>query len=148
MNEWPRAATWLNTVLGGEPEGGGLGMDPIATVTGVHEHPAPQGVTFPIITFQVEPEEDVTVVGEDRVWAEFRVLVTAIGEGQSTLGLAPIADEIDARLHGAEFGLAGDDAMVVSSVRDRPFSLPILEEGKSYRRLGGYFRLIVQPLST
>ena len=71
---------------------------PIAGVTGVYEHPAPQLSVYPLITVQQQSELDLEVINAHRVWAEFLFLVRVIGQTASTLSLKAIADEIQGRL--------------------------------------------------
>lgn len=138
MNEYPRAAKWLYGVLTSPPISG------IATVG---EHPIPQGKPYPGITYQLQGSDDLTVVGEARVWAEFQMLVTAVGQTQSTESLRTAADAIDARLHGLHgtYGPAGD-AAVISSTRISVFHTDEINDGVPYRRLGGIYSLLVQPI--
>lgn len=136
MNEYPRAAKWLYQTLT---------TPPIPGIRTVSEHPAPQGSPRPTITFLLQAPDDLTVVGEDRVWAAFLMLVTAIDQTESTASLRPYADEIDRRLHGTD-GVA-DDARVISSVRLSAFHADEVDDGVPYRRLGGLYELLVQPLN-
>ncbi len=133
MNEYPRASDWLNTVLAG-----------ISGVNTICEHPVPQGQPYPAITWSVQASDDMTVVGESRVWAEFLMLVTAVDQTRSTLALQSIADAIDLALHGTTGDVA--DASVISSVRISPFQDSDIADGVPYRRLGGLYSLLVQPL--
>lgn len=136
MNEYPRLAKWLYTTLT---------TPPIPGIKTVSEHPAPQGSLRPTITFLLQAPDDLTVVGEDRVWATFVMLVTATNQTESTASLKPYADEIDKRLHGTD-GVA-DDARIISSVRLSAFQSDELNDGVPYRRLGGIYELLVQPLN-
>lgn len=136
MNEYPRAIKWLYQVLTSPA---------ISGVAIVSEHPAPQGSTGPWLTYALQAPDDLTVVGEDRVWAEFQMLVTVTDQTESTYALMPIADEIDSRLHGADGTV--DDAAVISSVRLNAFHADELDDGVPYRRLGGIYALLVQPIN-
>lgn len=136
MNEYPRAARWLHDVLT---------TPPIAGIATVGEHPIPQGLPYPGITYQLQASDDVTVVGEARVWAEFLMVVTAVGQTQSTESLKDAADAIDTRLHGTTGDV--DDASVISSVRVSVYHTDELNDGVPYRRLGGIYALLVQPLN-
>lgn len=135
FSEYPRAATWLTTVLTTPPITGLTG--------GVHEHPGPQGSVYPMVTFQQQSEVDLSVINAHRVWAEFLILVRVIGQTASTVSLEAIADEIDARLHRVSGTTT--DAQVISSVRESSFHMAEAVQGVEYRHLGGLYQLLVQP---
>lgn len=133
--EYPEAAEWITGLLTGTP---------IAGVTAVQEHPAQELSTFPLITFsQQAPSVDVMVINGNRVWSELVFLVTAIAKGESTKALKAIATEIDARLHRASG--TSTDGRILESVRTGGFQASELDNGVQYRRLGGFYQLIVQP---
>jgi hypothetical protein len=136
VNEYPRAQRWLYQTLT---------TPPITGVGTVSEHPAPQGSPQPVITYSLQAPDDLMVVGEDRVWAAMLMLVTVSKATESTRSLMAIADEIDRRLHGAD-GVA-DDGRVISSVRQTLFHADEINDGVQYRRLGGIYELLVQPLN-
>lgn len=113
---------------------------------GWHEHPAPEGTTFPYGTFQVQAGvEDIDAVGSRRIWEEVLLLVRVIREGRSTVALKTAADRMDTLLHRASG--TTDQGRVLSCVRDGVFHLPELSQGKSYRHLGGFYRVLAQPLA-
>lgn len=136
MNEYPRAQRWLYQTLT---------TPPITGVGTVSEHPAPQSAPKPVITYQLQAPDDLMVVGEDRVWAAMLMLVTVSNATESTRSLMAIADEMDRRLHGAQ-GVA-DDGRIISCVRQTVFHTDELNDGVPYRRLGGLYELLVQPLN-
>jgi hypothetical protein len=136
MNEYVSAATWLTETLT---------TPPIAGVTAVCEHPAPQLSVYPLITFQQQSELDLEVINAHRVWAEFQFLVRVIGQTASSLDLKAIADEIDARLHRTSGTTS--DSQVISSTRKYVFHMPEEAQGVEYRHLGGLYELLVQPLN-
>lgn len=133
INEYTRASRWLATTLDG-----------ITDVTGIYEAAAPQDATFPCITFDQAEAEDLTVVGENRVWAAFTFQVVAVTKGLSTLAIEAIADAIDSRLHRGSGTTS--DGRVVQSTRLEPFHDRPIEDGVTYVRLGGLYQLLVQPL--
>ena len=136
MNEYVSAMAWITATLT---------TPPIAGVTGVYEHPAPQLSVYPLITVQQQSELDLEVINAHRVWAEFIFLVRVIGQTASTLSLKAIADEIDARLHRTSGTTS--DSQVISSTRISVFHMPEEAQGVEYRHLGGLYELLVQPLS-
>lgn len=135
MNEYPRAARWLYDVLTDPP---------IAGIETVGEHPIPQGGLYPGITFTLQASDDLSVIGEIRVWAEFLMLVTAVAQTQSTESLKVAADAIDLRLQATTGNVS--DASIISSTRVSSFHSDETIDGISYRRLGGIYSLLVQPL--
>ncbi len=138
MNEYPRAAEWLYATLHGDSA-------LMAAVSGIYEHPAPQGSTYPVVTFQQQAEVDVEVIDANRVWAEFTILVRVIGQTASTASLKAAADRLDALLHRVSGVTA--DSQVISCVRTEVFHLAEEVNGVSYRHLGGLYSLLVQPLN-
>lgn len=134
INEYTRAARWIAATLDG-----------ISDVSGIYEAPAPQDAAFPCITFDQTEADDITEVAAHRIAADFLFRVLAVTKGQSTLALEAIADDIDSRLHRA----AGttSDGRVLASVRIGPFHDRPVEDGVTYVRLGGLYRLLVQPLN-
>ena len=113
---------------------------------GWHEHPAPQGTAFRYGTFQVQaPPDDVVAVGAHRVLEDVLLLVRLIDQGRSVTALKPAADRLDTLLHRASG--TTDAGRVISCVREGVFYLPEAIDGKHYRHLGGFYRVLAQPLS-
>lgn len=118
---------------------------PITTIDGhVYEHPGPADSPARAITMTVQAATDLTVIGEERVWASALMAVTARDQTESTWSLKDVADEIDARLHGTDAVLDGLMA-VISSTRVDPIQIAELVDGVPYRRLGGLYELLIQP---
>lgn len=134
--EYPEAAEWITTVLTTPPITGLTG--------GVQEHPAQELGAYPVVTFAQHAWTDVEVIDGHRVWSDLLMLVTAISKGESTKALKAIATEIDARLHRASGTTT--DGQIIESVRQGGFNDSTVESGISYRRLGGFYALIVQPI--
>ena len=110
----------------------------------VDEHPGVELGVYPRITFSEAAWTDVSVINGVRVWSEVLLLVHAIWRGESTLALRAAAKAIDARLHRSS-GLTSE-AQILECVRQGGFTAQDVEGGISYRRLGGYYLLTVQPL--
>ena len=138
MAEYVVAAEWLDATLRGDTA-------LMAEVTDICEHPAPQDAVYPLVTFALHHAEDTMVVGEHRVWADLLMLITVVGQTASTKALQAAAVRIDALLHRASGTTA--DGQIVSSWRTESFALPDEYEGIQYRRLGGFYELLVQPLN-
>jgi len=138
MAEYLVAAEWLYGTLHGDTPL----MD---VVTDVVEHPGPQDAVYPICTFALHSATDVAEVAEHRIWAQLLMLVTVIGQTTSTLDLKAAAIRIDALLHRTSGSVS--DGQVISSVRREEFYAPDQYEGIQYRRIGGMYELLVQPLN-
>lgn len=142
---YPRAAKWIYEQL--------TTPAPIDGVLDVYEFNAPEGVTNASsvwITFEpLDPGADLAEVAAHRIWTEFAILVQAVTRGRSTQALAAIVDEIDERLHRKDGVI--DDARVLSCTRQEDAGSEVpeseLRQGVEYRRLGGTYNLLVQPLN-
>lgn len=146
MNAYTRAARWLFAQLT-EPEPiEGIGL-------AVYEANAPEGETTAeskFITFEaLDPGSDVAEVSAHRIWTEYTFLVQAVTRGRSTQALEDIVDAIDDRLH-RKSGVI-DDARVLFCSRQEDAGSEIpeseLRQGVEYRRLGGAYNLLIQPLN-
>lgn len=139
---YDRATAWLHDTLTTPPITG--------VADAVYEDSAPQGKTTRSsvwIEFEaLAPGGDVGEVGDSRIWTEYAFVVRAVTRGRDTHALAPVADEIDARLHRAD-GAAGDDGQVIRSSRTQEHHDSWTDEGVEFRSLGGQFNLLVAPLS-
>lgn len=135
FSEYPEAAEFIFTQLTDPPIDGFEGL--------VEEHPGSEGSPWPRITFQETAWDDVTEVAENRVWSELLFLVTGGSKGASTKALKALATAIDARLHRVSGTTT--DGQVISCVRRGGFQLGEQDAGVNYRRLGGYYSVLVQP---
>lgn len=117
----------------------------LAAVVGtrVYADQAPQttpAVTMPVVVFQWQGGADLMVIGGVRVWTNAVYLIRGIDEAQTWGGdLKTIADRIDAVLHRGSGTNA--DGVVYAAVREQPFRMPETAGGKSYRHLGGLYRI-------
>ena len=139
MNELPRIAEWLYSVLGpvatahGLTHSAGAGTRPRA-----REGVAAAGWAFPSIIYQLQsPGSDLSAL-EGRLWATPLYLVKVIGRVASWGTLAPIADDIDAALHKAR-GLV--EGRRIEASRESPFSLIEHPDNVEFRHLGGLYRI-------
>ena len=134
INELTRATQWLYTTLIG-----GL------VASRVYEGIAPAGTDGPYIVYSLQsPGNDVIVVGGARITATPLFLVKAVAKVKSWSTLAPIADQIDTRLHDASGTVTG--GVILSSMREQPFSLIEVTDGVQYQHLGGLYRIRVQAV--
>ncbi len=113
------------------------------------ENPAPSqdetgaAITLPFVAFDLSFNPDTHFTGNVRVWSEQEATVRAIGKGPGRSALIPIADQIDARLHGVVNVLLSDGATIVDCRRLFPVDYTTVEGGTTYRHLGGVYRFRV-----
>ena len=140
--------SWIYQVLAGDPA-----LDALAggSVEGrVWPGIAPSGTPEPYIIVSLQASRDVNGLGSGlaRIFSRVSYQVVAMGPAITLGPLNAWAARIDALLHGKSGTLLDDDlsvlGRVLSSVRERPFTLPETVQGRQYRRLGGIYRLEIQ----
>lgn len=137
MSELNAADKWIYTALSGDAQ--------LTAIVGprIYAEQAPQGAALPYVVFNFQGGADLMSVGPYRVWTNALMLVRGIAETASYAGsLATIADRIDAILH-AQSG-SNVDGVVYAAVRERPFRMPEMGNGRQFRHAGGIYRLWVQ----
>lgn len=130
------AEQWLSTTLKADATLAGL------VSTRVYNTRRPSTTTpFPCVIFQLQAAgDDLLVLGGVRVWANMLYLVRGIAEQTSYEGnLASIANRIDAVLH-AQSGTATAGTVWVA-VRERPFQMSEIVDGRTFAHLGGLYRV-------
>ena len=138
MQESARVEQWLYTVLSGDAALAAL-------VSGVYGYLAPQDATPPWVTFTHQAGTDVMGVGTARVMTSFLYQVKATGSGGSGAALKPIADRIDALLHGKSGTTA--DGRIISCVREQDLAMVEVDpSGVRWNHIGGIYRIQAQPL--
>lgn len=110
----------------------------------IYQGVAPAGAVFPYVVYQFQGGADLDTQRASRVWADLVYLVKAVARASGFGPVRAVADEVDARLHGASGTTA--DAAIDACVREQPFQLTEVDGGVSYRHLGGVYRLKVRPL--
>jgi hypothetical protein len=143
-NELPWASAWLYSKL--EPIVTTFGLTHVEqgiTVKRVVEGVAP--ATWPPsgtrLTFHNQsPGSDRYTVSGDRSGLDPLYLVRVIGQVRSWSTLAPIADAIDAALHGAS-GVAGS-GHVIRCRRESAYNAQDPQD-PAYWHLGGFYRLYI-----
>lgn len=96
---------------------------------------------FPCVISQLQAAgDDMMGVGPYRIWSSLLYLVRGITEQTSYEGNAAIiADRIDAALHAKSgTNVAGT---VWSIVRERPFIMAEIVDGREFRHAGGLYRI-------
>lgn len=132
------ADDWIHDVLTADPDLAGLvdGRVYVDLIRGA----------LPAIVFSVDsPGVDTIGVGGVRIMARPTYTVKVVGQGGSFVPLRPIADRIDVLMHG-NHDAAATGGIVFSGVRETPLHYTTLEEGITYRHLGGTYRLHVQAV--
>lgn len=97
----------------------------------------------PYVLFQLQAATDLGVVGGIRVWSNMLYLVRGITETGGLTGTPlALANRIDALLHNA----AGSNVngVIFSSVREQPFKLAEIVDGRTFRHLGGMYRIFAR----
>lgn len=135
MNEAAYIDRWLYSVLHGD--GTLLGLAP----GGVWADVAPEDTATPFVRFSLQDASDLMVVNGQRVWTNTLYLVAGVADGTSYP--AAVADRIDTLLHNVGSTVA--PLIVLSSQRESIFRLPETEGERSWRHLGGMFRILAQP---
>jgi hypothetical protein len=110
----------------------------------IYQGIAPQGSAFPYVVYQFQGGADLDTLRVVRVWADLVYLVKAVTNASGFAPVRAIANEVDARLHGASG--AATDGYVDACVREQPFQLTEADGGVNYRHLGGVYRLKVRAL--
>jgi hypothetical protein len=133
--ETSAAERWLVTVLKADAA--------LTAVVGqrVYNTRVPSNGQFPCVLFQLQAaSNDFVALGGVRVWASLVYLVRGIAEQASFEGnLATIADRIDIVTHAASgTNVAGT---VWTCIRERPFQLVEVTEGREFRHLGAILRI-------
>lgn len=137
--ETVRAEAWLYGLLTGDTALAAL-VD-----SRVYSGAAPQGATLPCVIINHQSGRDVLGVGTVRVMSRLAYLVKAVGRCQSYLALEPIADRIDAVLHGASgavAGIEGAGAELLACTRTMTVAYAEMDEGVQYRHLGGLYQIV------
>lgn len=145
VNEVPRVTRWLSTTLKGDAT---LNAAVGGRIYRGHVPQRDPALPFPSVVYQIQSfPDDVPAVGSvGRIWAKVRVIVKAIGEGNSDQALQTIADRFDAVLQAAKGGVS--DVSIDYCVRLRPFYFEDSSVAdKTYIHLGGEFEIAVGLLA-
>lgn len=142
--------SWLSSVLNGD-----TGPDGIAdrAIGGVHCSVAPQDnryllppdADYPLVIFRYQSGTFVNGLGAQRVCLNAQYAVYAVARDSSYLDIEPIADRLDALLHGGSAEL--DGGRILSCVATMPLALPVEQDGQSYRALGAVYNIQAQRVT-
>jgi hypothetical protein len=137
MSELTAADRWIYGVLSADAQ--------LTAKVGnrIYSESAPQTAPLPYVVFSQQASYDLMGVGPLRIWANAIFLIRGIAETTSYGGdLGIIVNRIDAVLH-AQSG-SNVDGVVVAAVRERPFRLAEMSNGRNFRHEGGQYRMWVQ----
>lgn len=136
-NETYFADQWLYMSLAGD-----------ATLTGIvstrfFADEVPPETVFPYVQWTLLSAVDVRGQASNRIFVNALYIIRAVGQTRSYGDLMPASNRIDDLLQskGGDT-LAGDH--VYSCCREEPFRQAEFTSGKSYRHLGGIYRILVQ----
>lgn len=114
----------------------------VAVGTRCYGYIAPAAAQFPLLLFAMQDGSDVMGVGTVRVMFQGIFQVKVVGATNSFATLKPLADRIDAVLHGATGSVA--DGAILACTREQPLAYVDLSGETQYRHLGGLYRIIAQ----
>lgn len=137
MSEIFTAESWLYSKLHGD-------STLLALVPGgVYTWPVPANVAGAFVLYQLQSGVDIRGVGPARIGVNGLWLVRAVAETNSFGGnLLAAADRIDVLLQAASGTVTA--GVIWACVREEPFQLVELADGRQWRHLGGSYRLWVQ----
>lgn len=110
--------------------------------TRIYADVAPPNIEYPFVVYQLQSPDDVRGVSSARILTSTLYVVKAVSIGTNFNALQPVVEAIDGVLHQASGPVTG--GQVLACVRERPFRLVEVNEGNTYRHLGGEYRIQVQ----
>lgn len=129
------AETWIYGKLANDATLTSLG------VRGIYAYQAPETATVPYIVFQQQAASDVPALGTIRIMTSLLYVVRVISTAPFSSLLA-IDNRIDALLHASSG--TNSNGTVIACVRQSPFVMSEPVEGRTFRHLGGIYRLWAQ----
>lgn len=139
MHESLVLMSWIRATLTSDPTLAGL------VGQRVYEGVAPQGAAYPYVVFAILPnlESDIRGLSASRLGTNHEFICRAVGKDTSFVALQPIAERIDALLHGGS-GATAPSGRVVACTRTGPAQMVETDDGITYRYLGGRYRGLTQ----
>jgi len=134
MTETQGVAQWIYTTLTNSPAIGS------AVGARVYEDHAPEVVTRPFICYQLVSSFDNLVCGTAHAGTEQEWFVYGVCQSQSYVTVDNIASLIDAALNGVVGGTAVT-GMTVTCRRTEAMRYTHVEDGKTWKYAGGYYRV-------
>lgn len=137
MSEIWTAESWLYSKLHGD-------ATLLALVPGgVYTWPVPANISGAFVLYQMQSGMDIRGNGPGRIGVNGLWLVRAVFEALSFGGnLQTAANRIDTLLQAASGTATG--GVVWACVREEPFQLVEVADGRQFRHLGGTYRIWVQ----
>lgn len=111
--------------------------------TQIYAGVAPEGATYPLITYQSLGGVDTTAPGFMRVLTQFRYAVHCADRVGSILGLDAIAARVDTLLHGQTHAFSSG-AFTVATQRERQMVMADQVAGVPTRDIVSIYLLIMQ----
>lgn len=112
----------------------------IGATGGVYGDIAMASTDEPYVVYTYLAGRDMIVTSGLRIWSECRYLVRAIGAETYFGALDTISDAIDALIDKAH-GVVLSDGIILSCLRQEPFTLTEQVNGIQYRHRGGIYQL-------
>ncbi len=143
INELPRVRRWLYGVLAGD-------ATLVSLLGGPHIYHAlaPEGAPYPHVVFlRLGQLDDLTALGEVRIWTEGRWQVKGVIRGSATRGspnaLQSVADRLEALLQAASGTQSG--AVILDCHRAAPWERTYVDGGVRYDELGAEWVIRARP---
>ena len=133
MSEVIAAEKWLYTALSANTTLTGI------VSTRIYADVAPTTAAFPLVLYAQLSATDLRPMGPARIFTNMLYVVRGVGETASKAALEGIADAIEAALHAASGSTV--EGVVYACVRERPFVLAETINNRSFRHLGGVYRI-------
>lgn len=133
VSEVIAAEKWLYTVLSASSA--------LTSAVGarIYADVAPATAAFPLVLYAQLSAVDLRPMGPARIFSNMLYVVRGVNETASKTALESIADAIDAALHAASGTTV--EGTVYACVRERPFVLAETINTRSFRHLGGVYRI-------
>jgi hypothetical protein len=105
----------------------------------VYSGTAPEGSAYPLVQFSFEGGRDVQEVAGHPIMIDELYVVKAVGKGNRLDTLKPIYERVHTLLQRASGTVA--DGKVIACVRQTPIKYEEIDNGITYRHLGGIYRI-------
>lgn len=130
------AEQWISQVLGGDATLGALATG------GIYSGDAPQGTSYPFLTFSYVSGKDVDSLGPTRMMSRLWYDLAARIDQRSIVGLDAIMARADFLLQGKQAVLPGGYQLGSQRIMP-PKNMASTDAGKSYRALIATYELFV-----
>jgi hypothetical protein len=130
---------WIWTVLSNDATLAGL------VGTQIYPGVAPEGATYPMVTYQSLGGVDTTAPGFHRVITQVRYAIHCADRVDSIMGLDAIAARVDALLHGQTYPFSGG-AFMVAAQRERQIVMSDQVAGVLIKDLVSTYLIVIQEL--